>query len=86
MKAPARLPPHIKPWQLLHSYRLTDDWKHAGSGEERALALHLHFREHQQTEHPAYEDGTEIILTNKWMRGLLREAGVRFGRAFPTSL
>jgi hypothetical protein len=75
----ARRPPNIKPWQLLRSYRLTDAWKRAGSGEERAavlaLALHLHFREHQQSDHPAYEDGKEIILTNKWMRGLLREVG-----------
>ena len=80
-KASPRRPPNIKPWQLLRSYRLADDWKRARSGEEQAavlaLALHLHFREHQQSEHPAYEDGKEIILTNKWMRGLLREVGAK---------
>lgn len=73
-------PPHnIKPWQLLRSYRLACDWKRAQTGEERdavlAFALHLHFRERQQSEHPAYEDGNETILTVKWMKTLLGEIG-----------
>jgi len=73
-------PPHnIKPWQLPRSYRLACDWKRAQTGEERdavlAFALHLHFRERQQSEHPAYEDGNETFLTVKWMKTLLGEIG-----------
>jgi hypothetical protein len=81
MKASPELPRNIKPWQLLRRYRLAGDWKRARGREERdaicAFALHLHFREHQQSEHPAYEDGRETILTNKWMRALLREVGAK---------